>query len=145
MADVTPILINQLTSQTTLQDTDYFIVGGDDAKKITVAQMKEALGINSLNTNMITAEDFTVLTTAGKIDTSNGGGNTTLDVSKEGYKALGVEGFSISSSYYAPSGINFKPTDEKVDFTMRRVDGATSSESISIYVMVLYVKVAQQA
>lgn len=52
MADVTPILINQLTSQTTLQDTDYFIVGGDDAKKITVAQMKEALGINSLNTNM---------------------------------------------------------------------------------------------
>ena len=52
MADVTPILINQLTSQTTLQDTDYFIVGGDDAKKITVAQMKEALGINSLNTNI---------------------------------------------------------------------------------------------
>ena len=52
MADVTPILINQLASQTTLQDTDYFIVGGDDAKKITVAQMKEALGINSLNTNM---------------------------------------------------------------------------------------------
>lgn len=52
MADVTPILINQLASQTTLQDTDYFIVGGDDAKKITVAQMKEALGINSLNTNI---------------------------------------------------------------------------------------------
>ena len=52
MADVTPILINQLTSQTTLQDTDYFIVGGDDAKKITVAQMKEALGINSLNTKL---------------------------------------------------------------------------------------------
>lgn len=52
MADVTPILISQLSAQTTLQDTDYFIVGGDDAKKITVAQMKEALGINTLNTNM---------------------------------------------------------------------------------------------
>ena len=144
MADVTPILINHLTSQTTLQDTDYFIVGGDDAKKITVAQMKEALGINSLNTNMITTEDFTVSTISGRIQTSNGGGNTSLNVSKDGFKALGVVGFSISSSYYAPSGINFNLADEKVDFTMRRVDGATSSESISIYVMVLYVKVAQQ-
>lgn len=52
MADVTPILISQLSAQTTLQDTDYFIVGGDDAKKITVAQMKEALGINTLNTKI---------------------------------------------------------------------------------------------
>lgn len=51
MADVTPILIKDLAAQTTLADTDYFIVGGADAKKITVAQMKEALGINALNTN----------------------------------------------------------------------------------------------
>lgn len=49
MADVTPILISQLGSQTTLSDNDYFIVGGADAKKITVAQMKEAMGINALN------------------------------------------------------------------------------------------------
>lgn len=48
MADVTPILIKDLAAQTTLQDTDYFIVGGADAKKITVAQMKSALGINGL-------------------------------------------------------------------------------------------------
>lgn len=52
MADVTPILIKDLAAQTTLADTDYFIVGGADAKKITVAQMKEALGINALNTKM---------------------------------------------------------------------------------------------
>lgn len=52
MADVTPILIKDLAAQTTLSDTDYFIVGGADAKKITVAQMKEALGINELNTNI---------------------------------------------------------------------------------------------
>lgn len=52
MADVTPILINQLAAQTTLSDSDYFIVGGSDAKKITVAQMKEALGINALNGNL---------------------------------------------------------------------------------------------
>lgn len=140
MADVTPILINQLTSQTTLQDTDYFIVGGDDAKKITVAQMKEALGINSLNTKKIAVEDFNISTTSGRIQTTNGGGNTTLDISKEGYKALGAVGYSISSSYYAPSGVNFNAAKETVDFAMRRVDGATSSESIAIYVMVLYVK-----
>lgn len=53
MADVTPILIKDLAAQTTLADTDYFIVGGADAKKITVAQMKEALGINALNTNQL--------------------------------------------------------------------------------------------
>ena len=52
MADVTPILIKDLAAQTTLSDTDYFIVGGADAKKITVAQMKEALGINELNTKI---------------------------------------------------------------------------------------------
>lgn len=52
MADVTPILIQNLASQTTLSDSDYFIVGGADAKKITVAQMKEALGINELNGNL---------------------------------------------------------------------------------------------
>ena len=51
MADVTPILIQNLASQTTLSDSDYFIVGGVDAKKITVARMKEALGINALNVN----------------------------------------------------------------------------------------------
>lgn len=58
MADVTPILIKDLAAQTTLQDTDYFIVGGEDAKKITVAQMKEALGINELNTNIANAPGF---------------------------------------------------------------------------------------
>lgn len=48
MADITPILIKDLSGQTVLADTDYFIVGGVDAKKITVAQMKSALGINKV-------------------------------------------------------------------------------------------------
>lgn len=64
MADVTPILIKDLAAQTTLADTDYFIVGGADAKKITVAQMKEALGINALNTNT-TYPSLANLATAG--------------------------------------------------------------------------------
>ena len=59
MADVTPILIKDLAAQTTLSDTDYFIVGGADAKKITVAQMKEALGINELNTNISSLQNST--------------------------------------------------------------------------------------
>lgn len=96
--------------------------------------------IDQINTNMITTEDFTVSTISGRIQTSNGGGNTSLNVSKGGFKALGVVGYSISSSYYAPSGVNFNAAKETVDFTMRRVDGATSSESVAIYVMVLYVK-----
>ena len=60
MADVTPILIKDLAAQTTLADTDYFIVGGADAKKITVAQMKEALGINALNTNKLSYSFITM-------------------------------------------------------------------------------------
>lgn len=62
MADVTPILIKDLAAQTTLADTDYFIVGGADAKKITVAQMKEALGINALNTNSVGTDQVAFVT-----------------------------------------------------------------------------------
>lgn len=97
--------------------------------------------IDKINTNKIDVDYFTVLTTGGKINTTNGGGNTVLDVKKEGYKALGVVSFSISSSYYAPSGLDFNLDAETVNFTMRRVDGSTSSESINVYVKVLYVKV----
>lgn len=109
---------------------------GLDARQGKVLQDQ----VNNLNTKKIAVEDFNISTTSGRIQTTNGGGNTTLDISKEGYKALGAVGYSISSSYYAPSGVNFNAAKETVDFTMRRVDGATSSESIAIYVMVLYVK-----
>ena len=88
MADVTPILINQLTSQTTLQDTDYFIVGGDDAKKITVAQMKEALGINSLNTKI----KYVTYRLSG---TESAAANTWNYISDVGYRA--PEGYKIVS------------------------------------------------
>lgn len=76
MADVTPILIKDLAAQTTLQDTDYFIVGGEDAKKITVGQMKEALGINELNTK-IYVEKIT-------------GTFTGAEVGDSGYLAIGT-------------------------------------------------------
>lgn len=48
---VTPLYIDKLAAKTTLSDEDLVIVGeGDDAKKMTIAQLKEELGINSLNT-----------------------------------------------------------------------------------------------
>lgn len=48
---VIPLYVNKLAAKTTLSDGDLVIVGeGDDAKKMTIAQLKEQLGINALNT-----------------------------------------------------------------------------------------------
>ena len=49
---VTPLYIDDLVTKTTLSDEDLVIIGeGDNAKKMTIAQLKEELGINALNTN----------------------------------------------------------------------------------------------
>lgn len=54
---VTPLYVNKLAAKDTLSDDDLVIIGeGDDAKKMTIAQLKEELGINALNTNF---EDIT--------------------------------------------------------------------------------------
>ena len=107
MADVTPILIKDLAAQTTLSDTDYFIVGGADAKKITVAQMKEALGINELNTKLqYTTQTQTspngwynlVLRKSGRVVTIDG--TMTLSTS---YNAGNVF-FSIENTAYQNGG-----------------------------------------
>ena len=48
---ITPLYVNNLESKTTLSDDDLVIIGeGNDAKKMTIAQLKEQLGINALNT-----------------------------------------------------------------------------------------------
>lgn len=48
---VTPLYVNKLAAKDTLSDDDLVIIGeGDDAKKMTIAQLKEELGINALNT-----------------------------------------------------------------------------------------------
>lgn len=45
------ILIKDLSAKTTLSDNDLVIIGeGDDAKKMTIAKLKELLGIDALNT-----------------------------------------------------------------------------------------------
>lgn len=51
---VTPLYIDDLAAKTTLSDDDLVIVGeGDNAKKMTIAQLKEQLGINALNTKTL--------------------------------------------------------------------------------------------
>ena len=54
----TGILIKDLAAKTTLSDDDLVIVGeGSDAKKMTIAKLKEELGIDELNTKIdVTAE-----------------------------------------------------------------------------------------
>lgn len=53
---VTPLYIDNLAAKTTLSDEDLVIVGeGDDAKKMTIAKLKELIGIDALNTNRYNA------------------------------------------------------------------------------------------
>lgn len=49
---VTPLYIDDLAAKTTLSDEDLVIIGeGDNAKKMTIAKLKELIGIDALNTN----------------------------------------------------------------------------------------------
>lgn len=46
------ILIKDLSAKTTIADDDLVVIGeGDDAKKMTIAKLKELIGIDALNTN----------------------------------------------------------------------------------------------
>ena len=59
---VTPLYIDDLVTKTTLSDEDLVIIGeGDNAKKMTIAQLKEELGINALNTKTAPQGAFTEL------------------------------------------------------------------------------------
>ena len=102
MADVTPILINGLASQSTLSDSDYFIVGGADAKKISVAQMKEALGINELNGNMIEntivhSVDFATINAGGALNPGIYCGEITGTPNDSGQPILITDVYQVSS------------------------------------------------
>lgn len=55
MADITGKLINELTEQTTMSDDDYMIIGGADAKKISVANLKSVLGIGDVQSEEISS------------------------------------------------------------------------------------------
>lgn len=67
---VTPLYVNKLAAKTTLSDGDLVIVGeGDDAKKMTIAQLKEQLGINALNTKTANLSGMSIAEIVSLFDT----------------------------------------------------------------------------
>ena len=57
---ITPLYVNNLVAKTTLSDDDLVIIGeGNNAKKMTIAQLKDQLGINALNTNISSLQNST--------------------------------------------------------------------------------------
>lgn len=133
MADVTPILIKDLAAQTTLADTDYFIVGGADAKKITVAQMKEALGINALNTKIgaITTEYFTHNDTA--IWVTPGTYILLMNYSVSGTGQLDLNFYNFTDAESLGFALNFSsPSAERGDIV--RAISVEESKQIGIHI-----------
>lgn len=139
MADVTPILINQLTSQTTLQDTDYFIVGGDDAKKITVAQMKEALGINSLNTKLSALIMIEQKSAKVSIE-ANGVSVSKIDIDISGYKAIAVSGFAPNVYGVIPELIEVFEENSRDVLSYRFRNINTSTANPTLWFRIMYLK-----
>ncbi len=74
-------LIQSLTAKTTLSDADSFIFGGSDMFRITVANLKNALGITKLNTDLSSKTSGFSEIQFGTFDyTSNGTGFETVRV-----------------------------------------------------------------
>lgn len=109
---VTPLYIDDLAAKTTLSNDDLVIVGeGDDAKKMTIAQLKEQLGINALNTNLgaikteyFTENDSAIWITPGTyifmINYSISGTGT---ISVSGYNFTDSEGIGFAINFASPS------------------------------------------
>lgn len=127
MADVTPILIKDLAAQTTLSDTDYFIVGGADAKKITVAQMKEALGINELNTKL--SDVFKIVSAQRSVS---------IDAQSYWNGSMGIttpSGYRVLSYIITGQGNRMATWDAATNqLIMYNQGGGTYSATITLYV-----------
>ena len=51
-------LLSELAEQTTAEDTDVMPIGATSPKKITIANLKEVLGINALNRKLTLTENL---------------------------------------------------------------------------------------
>lgn len=99
--------------------------------------------VNKLNTKInskIEAGSFSFGSLSGKLKYQNGYGDVTINLAKQGYKALGLIGYTISSSYLAPSIVSFDTSTQKASITARHVSDNSASGEVSVYVSVLYVK-----
>lgn len=51
-------LLSELAEQTTAEDTDVMPIGATSPKKITIANLKEALGIGALNRKLVLSDNL---------------------------------------------------------------------------------------
>lgn len=87
-----------------------------------------------------TGSMFLVRQVSGTVSQSNGYGTRTISLSYSGYKALGIVGYSISSTYHAVYQMNFNQSAQTVTVGIRHVNDTSASGSINVYCQVLYVK-----
>lgn len=96
--------------------------------------------VNELNTKKVSKDDIIIQTKSENASASSGAGTATINVAVSGYKAIGIVGFSIASTYYAPSAIDFNANNQTVTAKIRHVSDNAASGSVTVYVMVLYMK-----
>lgn len=87
-----------------------------------------------------TGSMFLVRQVSGTVSQSNGYGTRTIPLSYSGYEALGIVGYSISSTYHAVYQMNFNQSAQTVTVGIRHVNDTSASGSINVYCQVLYVK-----
>ena len=86
------------------------------------------------------ADSFLVRQVSAAVTQSHGYGERLISLSYSGYKALGVVGYSISSTYHAMYKMNFDSSKQTVTVGIRHVNDTSASGSINVYLQVLYVK-----
>lgn len=86
------------------------------------------------------ADSFLVRQVSAAVTQSHGYGERLISLSYAGYKALGVVGYSISSTYHAMYKMNFDSSKQTVTVGIRHVNDTSASGSINVYLQVLYVK-----
>lgn len=86
------------------------------------------------------ADSFLVRQVSAAVTQSHGYGARLISLSYSGYKALGVVGYSTSSTYHAMYQMNFNSSAQTVTVGIRHVNDTSASGNINVYLQVLYVK-----